>query len=52
MKLVDSDLGQLVIGTDDEKAMVKAITSPFPEPTHILCSCHLKQNVHHENMPI
>ena len=48
MKLVDSDLGQLVIGTDDEKAMVKAITSAFPESTHVLCSRHLKRNVIHK----
>ena len=40
MKLIDSDLQNLVIGTDDEKAMVKAIKTAFPESTHVLCSRH------------
>ena len=48
MKLIDSDLQNLVIGTDDEKAMVKAIKTAFPESTHVLCSRHLKQNVIHK----
>lgn len=48
MKLIDSDLQQLVIGTDDEKAMVKAIKTAFPESTHILCSRHLKPNAIHK----
>ena len=41
-------LQNLVIGTDDEKAMVKAIKTAFPESTHVLCSGHLKQNVIHK----
>ena len=48
MKLIDSDLQQLVIGTDDEKAMVKAIKTAFPGSTHVLCSRHLKQNAIHK----
>lgn len=48
MKLIDTDMHRLVIGTDDEKAMVKAIQSAFPESTHVLCSRHLKQNVIHK----
>ena len=34
----------LVIGTDDEKAMVMAIQTAFPEATHVLCTRHLVQN--------
>ena len=48
MKLIDSDLQQLVIRTDDEKAMVKAIKRAFLESIHILCSRHLKQNAIHK----
>ena len=44
MKLIDANLTKLVIGTDDEAAMVKAITTAFPESTHVLCTRHLKQN--------
>ena len=29
MKLIDTNLSKLVIGTDDEAAMVKAITTTF-----------------------
>ena len=48
MKLISKDLSPLIIGTDDEKAMVKAIVNVFPESTHVLCSRHLKQNVLHK----
>lgn len=34
----------MVIGSDDEQALVKALTSIFPEATHVLCSRHLRQN--------
>ena len=44
VKLVDTNLKKLVIGSDDERAMVKAITTAFPEATHILCTRHLRQN--------
>ena len=44
MKLIDANLTKLVIGTDDEAAMVKAITTAFPESTHILCTRHLREN--------
>ena len=44
MKLVDIDLTKLVIGTDDETAMVKAITTAFPNSTHVLCTRHLREN--------
>ncbi|XP_052778803.1 uncharacterized protein LOC128216276 [Mya arenaria] len=43
-KLVNVSLDSLVIGTDDEKAMVKAITTSFPSSTHVLCTGHLRQN--------
>ena len=48
MKLIETDCKQLVLGTDDEKALVKAIQTAFPESTHVLCSRHLKQNVIHK----
>ena len=44
-KLSGVDTCKLVIGTDDEKAMVNAITSSFPDSSHILCTRHLRQNV-------
>ena len=44
-KLSGVDTRKLVIGTDDEKAMVNAITSSFPDSHHILCTRHLRQNV-------
>ena len=33
-----------MFGTDDEKAMVNAITSSFPDSKHILCTRHLRLN--------
>jgi hypothetical protein len=45
MKLYDGQsLSKLVIGSDDERAMVNAVTTAFPESTHILCTRHLRQN--------
>ena len=44
IKLLDTNLSKLVIGTDDEKALVKAITTMLPESTHVLCTRHLKEN--------
>ena len=47
VKISDSPLDKLVIGSDDEKAMVKAIRSVFPDATHVLCTFfrHLEENV-------
>ncbi|MES9880449.1 MAG: hypothetical protein ABW185_06150 [Sedimenticola sp.] len=44
MKLIDANLNQLVIGSDDERSLVKAIVTAFPESTHVLCTRHLRQN--------
>ena len=44
MNLIDTNLTKLVIGTDDEAAMVKGIQTAFPESTHTLCTRHLKEN--------
>ena len=44
LKLAGTHFGKLVIGSDDERALVKAIVSTFPESTHILCTRHLEQN--------
>ena len=41
---MDTNLSKLVIGTDDEQALVKAITTIIPEATHVLCTRHLKEN--------
>ena len=47
LKLHDSPVSKLVIGSDDEKALVKAITAVFPEATHVLCTRHLEENARH-----
>lgn len=42
---LDDDCHNLVIGTDDEIAMHKAISSAFANSTHILRINQLKKNV-------
>ena len=44
LRLLDVPLHQLVIGSDEEKALVKAIESTFTEAQHVLCTRHLEQN--------
>ena len=44
VKLNDVDTTKLVIGTDDERALVNAIKAAFPQSQHILCTRHLRQN--------
>ena len=44
-QLADTDTSKLVIGTDDEKALRKAIKIYFPNSHNILCTRHLKNNV-------
>lgn len=44
IKLTDVDTSNLVIGTDDERALVNAIKTAFPQSHHILCTRHLRQN--------
>lgn len=48
LRLPCANFGKLVIGSDDERALVKAITATFPESTHILCTRHLEQNAKHK----
>ena len=36
---------QLVFGSDEEKAMTKALHHCFPDSKHILCTRHLEENV-------
>jgi hypothetical protein len=36
---------QLVFGSDEEKAMTKALHHCFPDSKHILCTRHLDENV-------
>ena len=40
----DSD-DLVIIGTDNEKAIRKAVKSHFPESIDIVCSSHLKRNI-------
>lgn len=35
---------RLVFGTDEEKALVNAITTSFPNSNHMLCKRHLYLN--------
>ena len=35
----------MVIDSDDEKALVKAIETVFHKATHVLCTRHLEENV-------
>ena len=44
-QLADTDTSKLVIGTDDEQAMRKAIKVSLPNSHNILCTRHLKNNV-------
>ncbi|CAG2187890.1 unnamed protein product [Mytilus edulis] len=44
-KLADVDTSELVIGSDQEGSLVKAIVKSFPEATHVLCTRHLKLNL-------
>ena len=44
-KLPGVDTSKLVIGTDDERALVNAITSSFSDANHVLCTRHMRQNV-------
>ena len=50
MKLIDMNLSKIVIGTNDEAARVKAITTAFPEGTHVLCTRHLRQNTNKKKL--
>ena len=44
---INSELGfcELVIGSDEEKAILKAIRQSFPTATQLLCQRHLQENV-------
>jgi hypothetical protein len=42
--LHDAQLSKLIVGSDDEKALVIATMTVFPESTHVLCSRHLEGN--------
>ena len=44
-KLSGVDTSKLVISIDDERALVNAITSSFPDAKHVLCTRHMRQNV-------
>lgn len=45
VKLINTNTDRLVFGTDEELALVNAITTAFPESGHILCTRHIRQNV-------
>ena len=44
---INTELGfcELVIGSDEEKAILKAIQQSFPTATQLLCQRHLQENV-------
>jgi len=44
VKLSDVTTDQLVLGSDEELALVNAITAAFPDATHVLCTRHLREN--------
>lgn len=44
IKLSGTDTSRLIFSTDDEKALVNAITTSFPNSDHMLCKRHLYQN--------
>ena len=39
------DTSSLIIGSDDEKALTKAVKEAFPKSFHVLCTRHLRDNV-------
>jgi transposase-like protein len=41
-----TQLSKIVIGSDEEAALTKAIKQCFPSSANILCSRHLEENVH------
>lgn len=41
-KIGDTDI---IIGSDEEKAITKAISNAFPTATHLLCTKHMKDNI-------
>jgi len=43
-KLVDTDQTNLIFGSDEEFAAVKAMNLSFPNATRVLCAKHLKDN--------
>ena len=47
-QVVDVPISQMVMGSDVEKALTKAIRVAFPDCDQALCTRHMKQNaVHH-----
>lgn len=44
IKLADEDTTKLVIGSDEEMALVNSVKSAFQQASHILCYRHLRQN--------
>ena len=45
IKLYGASTNQLTIGSDEEKDLVNAIKSTFPEAGHFLCMRHSRHNV-------
>jgi len=43
-KLADIDQTNLIFGSDEEFAAVKAVNLSFPNATRVLCAKHLKDN--------
>lgn len=48
VKPISTDTNDLVFGTDEELALLNAITAAFPESGHLLCTRHLQKNVNQQ----
>ena len=48
VKLISTDTNDLVFGTDEELALLNAITAAFPDSGHLLCTRHLRKNVNQQ----
>jgi transposase-like protein len=48
VKLISTDTSNLVIGCDEEYALVSSIQTSFPEAGHIHCIRHLRLNIKHK----
>jgi transposase-like protein len=44
---INTEVGfcDLVVRSDEEKAILKAINQSFPSAQQLLCQCHLEENV-------
>lgn len=48
IKLIGTDTSDLIIGSDEEFALVNSSQTAFPEASHIQCMRHIRLNVKHK----